>query len=311
MIKILMLDLGETLVHGDTVFPHAVEALEVLSEFKTSSGEPVSLCLVSDYTMPAPPPNETKIKKLFKEYVAILNKFGLTKFFEPVERHVTLSTNAGVYKPERRIFELAIERLGVQAGIGDCVFVTENSDHILACRKLGMKTLMFDPSAGASADFSDWAQAPLIIGKLIGDENLSNKEVDSNLDSAWRLYLAAEHGLELTAMDKKSTKTRLKGTAKKTHPVRVSQPDGSEKSVHAALPVEVDAELDEKGRVRSVESGQPNPEEISDAQYYLKTLEEHKRIAHHDGPLKPGETHREETDEQGRTQTKRKRFSAI
>jgi FMN phosphatase YigB (HAD superfamily) len=27
MIRILMFDLGETLIHGDTVFPHVLEAL--------------------------------------------------------------------------------------------------------------------------------------------------------------------------------------------------------------------------------------------------------------------------------------------
>src|SRR5262245_35095188 len=105
MIRVLMLDLGETLIHGEVPLPHVAEALGVLTQFETASGDPLVMCLVSDFTMPDPPPTPAKIEVLFREYLEVLDRSGLRHFFEPVEQHVTLSTQAGVLKPARRIFE--------------------------------------------------------------------------------------------------------------------------------------------------------------------------------------------------------------
>lgn len=112
-------------------------------------------------------------------------------------------------------------------------------------------------------------------------------------------------------MSKDSTKGRVRGRAKKSHTVKVERPAGARKDEDAPLPVDVVVELDSQGQVRSVQSGQPNPEDVDEVRHYLETLETHGRVARHGGPLKPGETHREETDEEGHTQVVRKRFSAI
>src|SRR5438105_11305496 len=129
MIKFLMLDLGDTLVHNDTVFPHVTEALEALKSFETLEGKPLALCLVSDFNMPMLPITKEKIDAIFHQYISILNHMGLKEFFEPVERHVTLSTHAGVFKPDRHIFEVAISRLGQPGELDECLFITENAQH--------------------------------------------------------------------------------------------------------------------------------------------------------------------------------------
>ena len=197
MIRILMLDLGDTLIHGESVFPHVPEALEALREFKTTGGAQLALSLVSDFVMPDPPSTAKKIKDIFRQYIAILEQLKLKKFFEPVERHITLSTHAGVNKPDRRVFELAIKRLGLTAKLSECLFITENRDHIKACRKLKMATLQFGSSKSEGADFSDWSEAPLLINKIAAPANLGN------LESALKLRLAAEHGLESISLNKK------------------------------------------------------------------------------------------------------------
>ena len=100
-----MLDLGETLVHGNEVLPHVSEALAAIAGMRTADGAPVESCLVSDYTMPSPPVTPAKIAAIFDEYLSLLVDFGLKELFEPVERRITLSTHAGYRKPDRRVCE--------------------------------------------------------------------------------------------------------------------------------------------------------------------------------------------------------------
>lgn len=161
MIRVLMLDLGDTLIDDtDVAFPNVKDALTTISKFKTGSGDRLPMCLVSDYTMAG---GTVSVDKIFKEYVGVLDGAQLTGFFQPVDHRVTLSTHAGVYKPDRKIFEKALQRLCSAAKLSECLFITENGDHIKACKKLGMKTLQF----GKKADFADWAKAPDLIKALL------------------------------------------------------------------------------------------------------------------------------------------------
>jgi hypothetical protein len=75
MIRVLMLDLGDTLVHDRNVFLHAREALEAIASFETAAGEPLATCLVSDYHMPSPPATQEKIEGIFQEFISILDGF--------------------------------------------------------------------------------------------------------------------------------------------------------------------------------------------------------------------------------------------
>jgi FMN phosphatase YigB (HAD superfamily) len=70
-------------------------------------------------------------------------------------------------KPDRRIFEAAIRRLGLVADLGECLFITEESDHISRARQLHMKTLHFGgvPPEG----FDTWTSAVPQIAALVAD----------------------------------------------------------------------------------------------------------------------------------------------
>jgi hypothetical protein len=297
MIKVLMLDLGETLVHQTTVFPHVVEALDALSRFETAAGKPLALCLVSDFDMPAPPPTKEKIKAIFQKYAALLDGLGLKRFFEPVEQCVTLSTHAGAFKPDHRVFETALKRLKVAAALEDCLFVTENAEHIQACRKLGMKTLRF----GSPGDFSDWSEAPLLIAKLVAPGSALN------LQLALNVRLAVTHELTGVMVLEKESGDKIHSQAQQW--VSVSQP--GEEDVSAQLPGEVEIELDAKGRIRSVEVAQPDPEMLEEFRSFAESLEANRQISRGAGPLQSGATHKIETDEKGHRRLVRKRFSAI
>jgi FMN phosphatase YigB (HAD superfamily) len=160
VVRVLLLDLGGTLVDGNAPFPHVPEALAALAELDGSTGTPLEIALVSDFP-PAVPPTPEAVAQRFTEYLALLDGFGLRGFFEPVERRVTLSTQARVNKPDRRVYELALARLGTDATLADCLSITEDAGHVAACRLLGMQALQF------AVDFDDWSAAPELVRRRI------------------------------------------------------------------------------------------------------------------------------------------------
>jgi hypothetical protein len=130
--RALLLDLGDTLERAGVVLPGVVEALDRLGEIESSPGERLRLGLVSNYIDRLPGDGEGEVERLFREYVEIVRGLGLLRFFTPPEHHVTLSTQAGVRKPHRRIFELAMQRLGLATRLEECVFITEDAEHVAA-----------------------------------------------------------------------------------------------------------------------------------------------------------------------------------
>jgi hypothetical protein len=308
MIRVLMLDLGGTLIDDDKrLFPHVPEALEILRGFETKASQPLSLCLVSDFYMPTP---DRTIQDIFREYLGLLEDLGIRRFFEPVERHVTLSTHAGARKPERRVFETAVERLNLLpgAGLDECLFITESAEHIAAARQLGIKTLLFGEPGAAEGDFSDWSEAPLLVAQIVNAESLNN------LDAALRLRLAVEYDLELLFISEKSADGIVRGQVNKPYllpPGDGNESESGQNSV-AALPVNAEIAMNNQGRILSVSSEEPDEESVHEAAHYIRTLNENRQISRKPkGALEPGETHRETVDEKGEKHIRRERFSAF
>ena len=170
---VLMLDLGGTLLDQPNtpqaqLFPGALEALDELSALSEAT-PPLRLSLASNFTM-ANPPTPVKIAVLFDQYLEILDQFDLRSFFEPVDQFVTLSTHAGVFKPERAFFETALERIGPPASFEKCLFVTEELDHLLAAQLLGFHTLQFGGSDPRVDHFSEWSELPSRVSTWLGQQ---------------------------------------------------------------------------------------------------------------------------------------------
>ena len=92
--------------------------LQAVQQLHDPNGQPPGLGLVSDFF---PLPEE--IAQRQQEYYDILQRLRIRSFFEPVETHVTLSTEmvSLIFKPDERIFRKAIERLS-----GNKAFITED-----------------------------------------------------------------------------------------------------------------------------------------------------------------------------------------
>lgn len=164
---VVMFDVGDTLVSGGRVIDGVPQALRAIE------AQGVRSCLVSDYTMPATPdPHDVEV--LFAEYCALIRGFGLEPFFAPLDRRATISTQAGVLKPDRRVFELALARLGEpRAALADALLVTENDDHVRAARALGMRALLYRPAGAPNSDarcFADWTQAPAKVAAMLAHD---------------------------------------------------------------------------------------------------------------------------------------------
>lgn len=302
MIRVVMFDLGGTLVDNDRrPFPHITDALTAIASFKTADGKPLRSCLVSDYTMPEPPATQAKIAALFKKYLAILDQTGLRAFFEPVKKRVTLSTHAGVAKPDRRIFETALQRLGAKVPLEECLFITEDAGHIKEAReKLKMQTLQFG-SAGAGG-FEDWADAPALVANLVAPGQAANSH------AAIKAHLAAK-GVDLVHAEPAGS-DRMTVSGQVWLPISVPGLEDLQ-HVHVAIPVQGEVTRGPKGEMRSDVPTKPSNEQIAEATSYVRSLATHGQIAGHAAKHPQGATHAIETDQQGNRRLVRKRFSAV
>jgi HAD superfamily hydrolase (TIGR01509 family) len=65
-----------------------------------------------------------------------------TLVFLPLLEDYLISADAGVAKPDARIYRMLLERIGRKAG--DCLFIDDSSENIAAAKALGFKTIQFE-----------------------------------------------------------------------------------------------------------------------------------------------------------------------
>ena len=302
MIKLLLFDLGETLLHGTQPFPHVVSALDAITQFRTASGDTIGVGLISDFTMPELPVTESKIVALEQEYQAILAPTGLEHYFQPFVSHVTLSSRAGVLKPDQAIFKLAVQRSGTGATLNECLFITENNGHLIAAKQYGMAVVRFGSGPGLQPSFTDWSNAPALVANLVTPQH------SVNLQLATAMTLSVHH--DLVGFEPKSTSDgqQMRGRAAKLvqhSDPKLKQLDG----VYVELPTEVTVNLGAGGQVMKVTSTPPEADATSDAVNYVSSLLKSQRVAVPGQPA-VNATHELEHDATGRKRLVRRRFSA-
>jgi FMN phosphatase YigB (HAD superfamily) len=148
-MKIILFDLGDTLEHTDILLPGAREMLQAVQQLHDPNDQPPGLGLVSDFF---PLPEE--IAQRQQEYYDILQRLRIRSFFEPVETHVTLSTEmvSLIFKPDERIFRKAIDKINPDGAFRDTMFITERRPHVEAARGLGMQAIHFQGPGQTTGD---------------------------------------------------------------------------------------------------------------------------------------------------------------
>lgn len=300
MIEIALFDVGETLIHEGEPFPGVLDALESIARFETASQRPFFLGIVSDYHLPAQPSTEEEILDLERRYRdEVLGPAGLSRFFEPFEQHVTLSSRAGVYKPARSLFDLALARSGVPTTLSRCLFVTENAQHLVKCQEYGITPVRFGPGGA----FDDWADAPALLAEFVTPGQ------PRNLARALAPGLASRFGVvDFTPLSQEGKS--LRGQANRL--VSLHDPRlGALNGIHVELPAEVIASLGHGGRLESVATGEADPEAVADAVEFVTSLIRSRRV------VVPGQqpptvaaTHSVQTDSAGRMRLVRRGYSA-
>jgi beta-phosphoglucomutase-like phosphatase (HAD superfamily) len=303
MIRVVMFDLGRTLVDETRrPFPHVEDALAAIAEFKTEDGKPLQSCLVSDFEVSDRPVTEAEIPALFAQYLSILDQTGLRRFFESVNERVTLSIHARAMKPDRRIFEKALERLGVTLPLEDCLLVTEEASHIHDARTiLKMKALQFRNAGSGQADFEDWAEAPALIADLVAPHQIAN------IQAAAKAHLAAQ-GVDLLQSEPGNAPGTLRFFGQMWSPIPV--PGFKDlQNVQVEIPVEGEIRQGPKGEVRSIAPLRPSQEMVAEVASFVRGLAANGRIATDPAKRGPGTTHEITTDEKGNRRLVRYRLT--
>jgi beta-phosphoglucomutase-like phosphatase (HAD superfamily) len=270
----LLLDLGDTLVHEDHVIAHVLEALDAVSVLHVAPDTALPLALVSDYTM-APPGDAAEVARLVAEYVTRLSGYGLLRYFQPTARHVTLSTEVGVRKPDPAIFREALVRLGGPVALSAAMFITEDEPHIAAARRLGMTAWQL------GVDVTDWSQLPLLVARAIDDTD------PGRLRAAYALRMRVLFHEQLGQVQRVDT------DAHRAFATLSGEP-----------PQDVVLDLDACGDITALRHLRETPHERS----FRAALEDNDAIAAPGEPLAPGQTHQIEPDPTGAV-PRRKRFS--
>ncbi len=238
MIRTLMLDVGDTLVKDDEALPFVKQSLAALQTFQIQDGSPLSICLVSDFKL-AQPFTPQRVDEVFHDFLQLLAEFGLSGFFDPAQEKITLSTHANAFKPDRQVFELALQRLNRTHPLEESLFITENETHIEKCRTFGMKTLTFgaeDPEVG----FDDWSVGLFLIADRLAADS------QSNLQTAFPVWASAHLNCDQVSVIEITPAGRLLARGHCRVPVTGVENSGLE-GTKKKVPANIEVELGEFG----------------------------------------------------------------
>jgi len=299
VIRLLLLDLGETLIHDGVPFPQVPEALAALSRFRTADGQRLAMGLVSDFGEPST--SEEVVVEKERQFAQILRDANLDPFFMPFETHVTISARASAFKPDQRVFETAARRSGLDATLAECLFITENPAHLAAARDFPMAILGFGDGLTGMASFSRWTDAPVMIAERVAPQDLSNWErsIAVALDASGEV-----RGFKCHSRDGET----FRGQAAKL--LQLQNPDlGEFAGLFVEVPVDITIHCSQTGAIDALDVGEIAPDDEEEATNYVQSLARRGLIGTSSSALPKGATHAVEVDGAGRRLLIRQRFS--
>jgi len=144
LLKAIIFDLGNTLVSQES--PHALpHAVEVLEELRGRYRLALVTNTLSDLTA--------------EDIRGLLRVAGVPDVFDVI----VVSSEVGVSKPDPRIFEMALEGLGVGAGEAVMVGNTVSTD-VFGGNRVGLRTVLVQP--GEEYRRSEWETPDHTVGSL-------------------------------------------------------------------------------------------------------------------------------------------------
>ncbi len=184
-MKMVLFDLGDTLESDDVLRPGAQWTLQELTDLRTGGRPAVVLGLLSDYRDAARPED---VPEIVAEYHALLDQLGIRRFFEPLPRRVTLSTEVGIRKPAPATFRAAVAKAEPTLGFADVLFVTENLEHVRAARGLGLAAVHLRPPGGTGGEVAELPDLVPVVREFLQATTATDRGPGLTTgapDSAW------------------------------------------------------------------------------------------------------------------------------
>ncbi len=299
MIRLLFINFENTLAQDNQAYPHVKEALAAIATFETADGGPLERCLLAN-TRQSSGSSKPSIDSAWRDLLSSLDELGLRQVFEPVDRRVTMTRQANAPIPDKQVFATAIQTLGIDVDLRECMFITHVTEHVADCRHLGMHVLQFDPH-DSTVNFSDWSEAPLIIAHLVAPDSRNN------LEAGLGVRLAVTDDLEVAHIDQQMPDGSIQLRARKWCPL-IGFNLGKLEGVRVSLPTRAQIGMDESGLIESVKSVSPPVDEIAEAASFVKSLAATGQIAYTETAA-PGATYQVEIGSQGHRYLRRTRFT--
>lgn len=163
-MRLILFDLGDTLEAGGRPRDGADALLAALRKLRDGEGNRPERALLSDYDLAGSPAEAARLRK---QYLSELRALGLERYFRPTARRVTLSTEVGVYKPDARLFRVALDKVEPGLPYDRVVFVTENASHVRAARALGMRAVQVSAPGQTGGEVDDLPGLLPVLRRLI------------------------------------------------------------------------------------------------------------------------------------------------
>ena len=175
-MRVVIFDLGDTLEYNDVLLPGAQDMLTRVRELRDDDDKSPALCVLSNYFMPT---DADPLEAIQGRYYALLDTLGIRSFFEPVTERVTLSSEVGVEKPAREIFERAVAKVDPQLELRHTIFITENPEHIAAARQFGMMAIHFQGPGQQTGEVSQLLDLVPLIARLLAFSPCCKKHAEA------------------------------------------------------------------------------------------------------------------------------------
>lgn len=291
VIKLILFDWAGTLIQGAVPFPHAGDALKVLSRFSTADGEKIKLGLIFR--------SELLVDGWEVRLANLTKAVKLDEFFRPLEQSAILWSGTVGSQPDQSVFARAARQWRVTPS--ECLFVGVAEPSLRDVRSHGPALVGFGVPLPDVPTFPAWLEGPARIARIITPDQ------ERNLEKALSFQLELTWGLSNFKCLSK-TPGVLHGRASQLVPLDAPALKGL-KGVYASITSDVTVTCEADGSIRFVHAASPTQGDLDEAASNVLNLVGTGQLSPSPDVTVPGVTHAIQTDSAGKKIIVRQRYA--